>query len=103
MLRVAIITGSTRPGRHNDAVARWVYGLAHARQDAAFEFVDIADYHLPLLDEPLSPMLGQYTHAHTKAWAQTGRIGKKGVVYATCFRDSRDVWGVSRSWASADR
>jgi len=33
--------------------------------------VDIADYHLPLLDEPLSPMLGQYTHAHTKAWAQT--------------------------------
>src|SRR2546428_8155673 len=32
-----------------------------------------------------------------------GRIGKKGAVYATCFRDSRDVWGVSRSWASADR
>jgi len=31
--------------------------------------VDIATYHLPLLDEPLSPILGQYSHAHTKAWA----------------------------------
>ncbi len=71
MLRVAIITGSTRPGRHNEAVARWVYGLAQERKDAEFALVDIADYHLPLLDEPLSPMLGQYTHAHTKAWAQT--------------------------------
>ena len=31
--------------------------------------VDIADYHLPLLDEAAPPSLGQYRHAHTKAWA----------------------------------
>src|SRR5258706_8468287 len=42
-----------------------------ARTDAAFEFVDVADYHLPLLDEPMPPALGQYTHAHTKKWAAT--------------------------------
>ena len=29
-----------------------------------------------------------------------GRIGKKGAVDAACCRDSRDVWGMSRSWAS---
>jgi NAD(P)H-dependent FMN reductase len=71
MLKVAIVTGSTRPGRNNEAVARWVYGLARARKDAEFELVDIADYNLPLLDEPMSPILGQYTHAHTKKWAET--------------------------------
>jgi NAD(P)H-dependent FMN reductase len=70
MLKVAIVTGSTRPGRHNDAVAQWVYGIAKARTDAEFELVDIADYNLPLLDEPMSPLLGQYTHEHTKAWSK---------------------------------
>jgi NAD(P)H-dependent FMN reductase len=70
MLRVAIVTGSTRPGRNNDGVARWVYGLASERKDAAFELVDIADYDLPLLDEPLPPSLGQYAHEHTKRWAE---------------------------------
>ena len=70
MLNVAIVTGSTRPGRHNDAVAQWVYGIAQARTDAEFEFVDIADFKLPLLDEPVPPSMGQYTHEHTKTWAK---------------------------------
>ena len=69
MLRVAIITGSTRPGRNNEAVARWVHGIAKTRADAAFELVDIADYNLPLLNEPVPPSMGQYNHAHTKTWA----------------------------------
>jgi NAD(P)H-dependent FMN reductase len=69
MIRVAIITGSTRPGRNNEAVARWVYGIAKRRKNAELELVDIADYHLPLLDEPVPPSMGQYQHEHTKAWA----------------------------------
>ena len=70
MLRVAIVTGSTRPGRKNEAVARWVHGLATVRTDAEFELVDIADYHLPLLDEPNPPSSGRYQQPHTKAWAE---------------------------------
>jgi NAD(P)H-dependent FMN reductase len=68
-MRIAIITGSTRPGRHNIAVARWVFSLATTRRDATFELVDIADYDLPLLDEPEIPAYGRYAHAHTKRWA----------------------------------
>jgi NAD(P)H-dependent FMN reductase len=70
MIRVAIVTGSTRPGRNNKAVAHWVFDIAKERDDAEFELVDIADYGLPLLDEPMPPSLGQYSHAHTKAWAE---------------------------------
>lgn len=70
MVRVAIITGSTRPERNNEAVARWVHEIAKRRDDAQFELVDIADYDLPLLNEPVPPSMGQYSHTHTKAWAE---------------------------------
>jgi NAD(P)H-dependent FMN reductase len=69
MLRIAIIIGSTRPGRNGEAVARWVYEIAQQRSDAEFELVDIKDFNLPLLDEPVPPSLGQYTKEHTKAWS----------------------------------
>ena len=69
MLKVGIIVGSTRPGRKAEAVARWVDEIARKRTDAAFEVVDIQDFNLPLLDEPVPPSLGQYSKPHTKAWA----------------------------------
>ena len=69
-VKIAIVTGSTRPGRNNEAVARWVNQIAQQRTDADFELVDIADYHLPLFDEPMSPMFGKYTKPHTQAWAE---------------------------------
>src|SRR5258706_855410 len=69
MLKIAIITGSTRPGRKSEAVARWVYDIAAKRSDAAFEVVDIAAFNLPLLDEAVPPMMNQYSKPHTKAWA----------------------------------
>jgi NAD(P)H-dependent FMN reductase len=69
MIRIAILTGSTRPGRVNEAVARWVYDIAKQRTDAEFELVDIAEYNLPLLDEPMPPSQGQYSQPHTKRWA----------------------------------
>jgi NAD(P)H-dependent FMN reductase len=71
MLRVAIILGSTRPGRNGEAVARGVYEIAKKRSsnDAEFEYIDIKDFNLPLLDEPIPPSQGQYSKAHTKAWS----------------------------------
>jgi NAD(P)H-dependent FMN reductase len=71
VLKVAIIVGTTRPGRKADAVAQWVQGIAEARTDAAFEVVDIADYALPHMDEPVPPRGAQgYSRPHTRAWAE---------------------------------
>src|SRR3989475_4065607 len=69
MLRIAIIIGSTRPGRRGGAVAKWAYEIAQRRRDAEFKLVDIKDFTLPLLDEPMPPIMGQYTHDHTKTWS----------------------------------
>jgi NAD(P)H-dependent FMN reductase len=34
-----------------------------------FELIDIKDYDLPLLDEPMSAIFGQYSNDHTRAWS----------------------------------
>jgi NAD(P)H-dependent FMN reductase len=70
MPKIAIILGSTRPGRNGEAVARWVLEHAQQRTDAEFELVDIADYRLPHLDEVMPPSMGRYSQPHTLAWAQ---------------------------------
>ena len=69
MIKVAIILGSTRPGRNGEAVARWVHEHASKREDAEYELVDIADFDLPLLDEAIPPSQGKYQKDHTKRWA----------------------------------
>lgn len=73
MSRIAIVVGSTRPGRRGDQVARWVHEQATARtpQDADTEYtiVDLAKIGLPLLDEPVPAAIGDYRNAHTRRWA----------------------------------
>jgi NAD(P)H-dependent FMN reductase len=52
------------------------------RTDAEFELVDIKDFNLPLLDEPMPPIIGQYSEPHTKTWA--AKIGSfDGYVFVT--------------------
>jgi NAD(P)H-dependent FMN reductase len=69
MNKIAIIIGSTRPGRNGEQVAKWAFELAKKHVDAEFEIVDIKDFELPLLDEAMPPMMGQYSQPHTKKWA----------------------------------
>jgi NAD(P)H-dependent FMN reductase len=69
MIRIAVVVGSTRPGRKALDVANWVLDIAGMRGDAMFELVDIQDFNLPLLDEPLPPSMGRYAQPHTRTWA----------------------------------
>ena len=87
VIRIAIILGSTRPGRRVVDVARWVAEAAGRHSavkagQAGLELVDLADYTLPLLDEPAPAVIGHYRHAHTVRWAAT--IGRfDGFVFVT--------------------
>ena len=77
MIRIGII-GRTRPGRNGEQVARWVLEVAWQRTDAGLELVDIAAYALPLLDEPLLPLRGQYTQPHMTQWATIEALDMRG-------------------------
>lgn len=70
-LKIAIIVGSTRPGRNGKAVADWVLDQAASRTAAEYELVDLLDHPLPHLDEAVPPSMGQYEAEHTKNWAAT--------------------------------
>ncbi|MFF5291957.1 NADPH-dependent FMN reductase [Paractinoplanes globisporus] len=69
-LTIAVILGSTRPGRNGKAVADWVLAQAAGRDGADYELIDLLDYPLPHFDEPMSPRAGlEPAGDHTKAWA----------------------------------
>ena len=75
MLKLQVVTVSTRQGRLGPKVADWFFerAKAHARFD--LERVDLAEVNLPLFDEPHHPRLGKYEHAHTKAWSAIAARG----------------------------
>ena len=69
MVTIGVILGSTRPNRNGAQVADWVMKQAEGRTDAQFELVDLRDFPLPHLDEPVPASRGQYQQEHTKQWA----------------------------------
>jgi NAD(P)H-dependent FMN reductase len=70
-LEIAVILGSTRPNRNGKAVADWVMDQTAGRSGARYTLVDLVDYPLPHLDEPIPPSAGRYVGEHTLAWADT--------------------------------
>lgn len=69
-MRIAIIVGSTRPARKGLEVAKWTHALASQRKTAEYELVDLLDYGLPLLDEPVPPAMSKGpTTEHAKRWS----------------------------------
>lgn len=84
---IAIIIGSTRPGRIGEQVARWVLEQAQASKSAdvaTFELVDLKDYDLDLLNEPTVPGAAnrEYENPKTRRWSE--KIdGFDGYVFVT--------------------
>jgi len=69
--RLNVIIASTRPDRIGPTVAKWFD--AFAREHGAFDvhLVDLADFKLPVYDEPQHPRLQKYEHQHTKRWSES--------------------------------
>ena len=69
--RVAVLIGSTRPGRISAGIAEWVRTVAQAESPLHYDILDLAEVNLPFLDEPFMAALGRYEHEHTRAWSRT--------------------------------
>jgi NAD(P)H-dependent FMN reductase len=68
-LKLQTIITSTRPGRVGPLVANWFHDYATGHGAFDTKLVDLADFNLPVFDEPKHPRLGQYEHEHTKKWS----------------------------------
>lgn len=49
--RIAIVIGSTRPGRYAEKAAAWMLKQARARDDMEVELLDLLDHPMPFFDE----------------------------------------------------
>lgn len=82
MAHIQVIVGSTRPSRSGRKIADWFKKQAKVPAGTTVEIIDLADVNLPLLDEPVSAMMNQYSKDHTKKWADI--VGKAdGYVWVT--------------------
>ncbi|MEW2375220.1 NAD(P)H-dependent oxidoreductase [Micromonospora sp. NPDC047812] len=73
-VRIGLIVGSTRPGRRGPAVAGWATEVAAGHDavrsgGATVTVLDLAEQQLPLLDEPVPAMFGDYRNPHTRRWS----------------------------------
>jgi NAD(P)H-dependent FMN reductase len=66
---VLVVMGSVRAGRRCPQIASWVIGIAQASSNLTYELLDLADWPLPMDDEPGLPQLGNYAQPHTGAWS----------------------------------
>lgn len=69
MLRLNVVIASTRPGRVGELVAEWFIEVAKEHGGFEVHRSDLADFNLPLFNEPKHPRLQQYQYEHTKRWA----------------------------------
>jgi NAD(P)H-dependent FMN reductase len=68
-LKLNVIVTSTRPGRNGLKIGTWFADFARQNSNFDVELVDLADFDLPLLDEPKHPAMQDYQHEHTKRWS----------------------------------
>jgi NAD(P)H-dependent FMN reductase len=71
-VEIAVLLGSTRPGRKGDQVARWVLDRAQLRTDATYHLLDLADFELDLLDSAVEPSEAgrSYENPRTERWSR---------------------------------
>jgi len=68
--KVLVICGSVRPTRICTDIARWVMQGLPPDGALELELVELADWPLPMDDEPGVPARDPYVHAHTQAWSR---------------------------------
>ena len=67
--KLNVVICSTRPGRVGPIIADWFHKVAVEHSDFDVALVDLAEFKLPVYDEPDHPQRQTYRHEHTKAWA----------------------------------
>lgn len=70
-LKLQTIICSTRPGRVGPSIATWFNEFANTQGNFDSKLVDLANFQLPVYNEPNHPRMQKYEHDHTKAWSRS--------------------------------
>jgi NAD(P)H-dependent FMN reductase len=67
--KLQVVIASTRPRRLGVPIGTWAADAAMRHGGFEVEAVNLAEFGLPLLDEPNLPREAQYTKEHTRRWS----------------------------------
>ncbi|OJF93744.1 NADPH-dependent FMN reductase [Alkalibacterium sp. f15] len=72
MVKIGVITGSTRDARVNKQVSEYILEKAKHVEGAEFELVDIKEYDLPMFNEAMPPAMANmnYDKDETTRWSE---------------------------------
>jgi NAD(P)H-dependent FMN reductase len=82
-MSIGVIIGSTRPGRIGDKITQWMIQSITTQHNLNFELIDLAEWDLPLFNEPEIPAKGSiYGNEKTKLWSEKIK-SKQGFIFVT--------------------
>jgi NAD(P)H-dependent FMN reductase len=93
--KIAIVVGTTRPGRFADHPAQWIFERAKQSDKFDVELVDLRDYALPLFEEKMSPAYAPSEGDTAQAW-QKKVAGFDGFIF-TAAEYNRGPTGVLKN------
>lgn len=70
VMNVGVILGSTRPTRVGPVITKWLLSSISVKHNMNFEIIDLAEWDLPLFNEPEHPATGIYMNDKTKEWSK---------------------------------
>jgi NAD(P)H-dependent FMN reductase len=96
-MKLQVIVGTTRPGRVTDTVAAWVAATARDLPDTTVEIVDLEDYPMPFLDEPISPQYNpdRKPNPGTEKWLN--KLGEADAFVIVTPEYNRSISGVLKN------
>lgn len=84
-MKIGIINGSIRAERATEPVSKYAFDTAAARSgEAVYEYIDLAEYNVPLLTSPVHPMVANKNHEDPNVQKWSDKIDSlDGFVFVT--------------------
>lgn len=96
-MKLQVIIGTTRPGRVSERLAKWVAAEAQTLPGVEVEIVDLADYPMPNLDEPMSPQYNPNRQPNTQAQKWISKLAAGDAYVIVTPEYNRSISGVLKN------
>jgi len=96
-MKVGVILGTVREGRHTEKLAKWVVKEAQKRSNVEVELLDLKDYPLPFFEEPVSPKFNPDRHPSAAAKKWLDKLAEKDAYIVVSPEYNHSIPGVLKN------
>lgn len=96
-MKLGVILGTVREGRHTETLAKWVVSAAEKKQGTDVELLDLRDYPLPFFEEPVSPKFNPNRQPGPEAQKWLDKIAEKDAYIIVTPEYNHSIPGVLKN------